>query len=773
MSDGANDGKDVERQNACLRAENEALRKSEARYRFLVESLPHLVWTCNGKGESVDFSQRCLDYLGLTKDEAIHGGWSAKIHPDDREEAESLWSEAVRSASAYSAEYRMKRASDGAYRWFTDKALPMRDEKGQIVAWCGTSIDIDDEKHTKDELFRSHFLLKTVVSNSPTVFVATDAKGNINLLEGPGLGALQITDEEFMGKPIQGLCADDGVHADFVKRALSGESCQQYHQRAGFWLDIRYVPLRDESGAIIGMACVATDATEVREKERTIEANERLYRSLMEAMPALVWSLDVNGRATYVNDAFQELTGLTLADYNTLGHKAFIHADDLEEMLHVRSRALANREACSFENRYRRRDGEYRWYVSSIRPVLGPDGTLVQWIGTALDIHDGKVLEEARRKSEERLRLVLEATHDGVWDLNYETGERFWSPRLFELLGLVPGSVTPTQELFLSLTHPDDTEILKTAMANHLEKHEPYSVQFRIRDFDGEYRWRETRGQASFDTDGKPVRMVGAVSDIHTQRSAEDRIRILNESLEERVHERTSALEATTGELQEFCYSVSHDLRGPLRSINGFGKALEEDYGHLLDDAGRENIARIRNASVRLSELIDALLSMSRITRAEMARQKVNLSAMAEGILEELAVAEPDREVEVDVAPDLDTYGDEALLRIALTNLLENAWKFTSKTAHAEISVGQVAGERDVFYVKDNGAGFDMKYVNKLFAPFQRLHTASEFPGTGIGLAIVNRVVQRHGGTISAQSALGSGSTFTFSLPSRRSDRRK
>ena len=247
---------------------------------------------------------------------------------------------------------------------------------------------------------------------------------------------------------------------------------------------------------------------------------------------------------------------------------------------------------------------------------------------------------------------------------------------------------------------------------------------------------------------------------------AEAKLRRLNRELEDRVSQRTAQLETANKELEAFAYSVSHDLRAPLRGIDGFSQALMEDYGGQMDETGRHYLSRVRAGTQRMGVLIDDLLRLSRVSRAQMQRGPVDLGAMANAVLDELKQQDPGRKVETGIADGLQATGDAHLLRIVLDNLLGNAWKYTSRHASARIQVG-VTGKKGAraFFVKDDGAGFDMAYAHKLFGVFQRLHGADEFPGTGVGLATVARIIHRHGGQIWAESAPEKGATFFFTLP--------
>lgn len=266
--------------------------------------------------------------------------------------------------------------------------------------------------------------------------------------------------------------------------------------------------------------------------------------------------------------------------------------------------------------------------------------------------------------------------------------------------------------------------------------------------------------------DGKIIGASKIARNISELKRAVKEVRQLNAQLEQRVADRTAQLQAVNDELESFSYSVSHDLRAPLRHINGFSGALLEDYSDKLDETGKGYLKQVREASQEMAELIDDLLQLARVTRTEIIPETVDLTKMANSIIEDIRNADANRSVTVKISEGLTTLGDKHLLHILLTNLIGNAWKFSSKNANAQITFGQEQVDgKTVFFVCDNGAGFDMAFSDKLFGAFQRLHGTDEFEGTGIGLATVQRIINRHGGHVWAEGAVNVGATFYFTFP--------
>jgi len=296
---------------------------------------------------------------------------------------------------------------------------------------------------------------------------------------------------------------------------------------------------------------------------------------------------------------------------------------------------------------------------------------------------------------------------------------------------------------------------------------ETWKGEFRNRKKDGGLFWEAATIAPIRDREGRIVSYVGIKEDITERRQAQQDLCQLNEELEARVRRRTARLEAANAELDAFSYSVSHDLRAPLRGIDGFSAALEEEFGAQLGPEAQHYLQRIRAGTLRMGQLIDDLLRLSRVSRGPLNRQRLDLGALARGLMAELRQQDPSRTLDFEPEEGLWAWGDPGLLRSVLENLLGNAWKYTGKqpAARIELCRADLGDGAAGFQVRDNGAGFDMAYAGKLFTAFQRLHGGHEFEGTGIGLALVRRIVGRHGGLVRAEGAVGQGASFSFSLP--------
>ena len=470
----------------------------------------------------------------------------------------------------------------------------------------------------------------------------------------------------------------------------------------------------------------------------------------------------IDGRWIRVNRTYCQLIGYTEAELLQTRFEDFTHPDDLATDLELLQRALRGEIAhYSIEKRYIHRLGHVVWVQLTVALVRQPDGAPDYLIAVVQDISARKTTEQRLLDTERLLNQAHQLAGLSSWQADLKARRFMTLSGSHRVLGLPRDDMSADE--MTALTHPDDRARVEAAWIDSIKRNTPYNIDYRM-NIGGEMRWVSVRAEFERDARGHALRAIGVTHDITARKQGELQIRQLNASLEQRIAERTQALRDAYAELESYSYAVAHDLRSPLRIINGFAAALREDNPG-LDAASDAHLQRIMDASSKMGALIDGLLHLSQFSHGDVAREPVDLSAVATRLLRELAAAEPQRRVAWSVQPGLTALADPALVEALLQNLLHNAWKYTAQRDEAHIRVGQREnGGRREFVVSDDGAGFDMARAAKLFQPFQRLHRPGEFAGLGIGLATVRRIVQRHGGEIHAEAAPGQGATFRFTL---------
>ncbi len=567
--------------------------------------------------------------------------------------------------------------------------------------------------------------------------------------------------EEFLGMTILDIRPAEDVPR--LKHRLPDSSPGLHH--AGVWRHRRKngtlieVEISSQSLTFEGRAArlvLARDVTELKQSTDQL----RLLQACVSRLADVVIITEAEPleepgpRIIFVNDAFVRRTGYTREE--ALGRSPRLiqaprssHAA-LERIWTALKAGRSTREELV---KYTK-SGEEIWWEVEIAPVTDDSGKPRYFVAIERDVTERKRAEKALRKSENRLKEAQRVANIGSWEWHLSERKVIWSDELYRIFGLIPQSVAITAETFVRFLHPEERAVMQRKIEEMRRHPRALNETFRIVRPDGSVRYVLAHGEAAMDGTPRPVRIVGTVQDITDRRLAEE------------ARLQTAKLEAANKELEAFSYSVSHDLRAPLRTIDGFAKMLAEDCGPSLDDTGKGYLEHIDAAARRMSALIEDLLALSQITTSEMRRSKVDLTEIAEIIADELRDGDPGRQALVVIAPGLVVNADPHLLRIALENLLRNAWKFTGKTPQTRIEIGCTKkGAEAVYFVRDNGAGFDMEFASKLFGVFQRLHREADFPGTGVGLAIVQRIITRHGGRIWAEAAPRQGATFYFTLP--------
>ncbi|MEH1836814.1 MAG: PAS domain S-box protein [Nostoc sp.] len=601
--------------------------------------------------------------------------------------------------------------------------------------------------------------------------------------------------EEWFGHPaaeiygkhlweVVGESAYEGVRP-YVEQVLAGEqvtfeSQMPYKDGGTRYINAIFVPQFNKQGTVEGYAALITDISEkqaalreqqaaLRERnqaEAALRESEARFRQMADTAPVLLWMAGTDKLCYYFNKPWLDFTGRTLEQEMGNGWAEGVHPDDFQRCLDTYVNAFDAREKFTMEYRLRRFDGEYRWLLGTGVPRLAPTGEFLGYIGSCVDIHDRKLTEEALHESEERYRILTEVSPQAIWMGDRPGGITYCNQYWLDYTGLTIEQTTGYGWIYA--IHPDDRDhVLKTSM-QAVANATNYEVEIRFRQVsDGSYRWHIVRGLPFRDAAGEIIKWVGIASDIHDRKVAEAALQQLNDMLEQRIQERTIQLQAANKELESFSYSVSHDLRAPLRHIAGFIELLQKRHSSTsLDEISQRYLGIIAQTAKQAGILIDELLTFSCMGRTEMRYININMEQLVQEIKRDLITETQGRIIHWHIESLPEVQGDPSMLRLVLRNLMGNAVKYTQTRNPAEIIVGTSDNENEVvFSVRDNGVGFNMQYVHKLFGVFQRLHSDSQFEGTGVGLANVQRIIHRHNGRVWAEAVVDSGATFYFSLP--------
>jgi PAS domain S-box-containing protein len=535
-----------------------------------------------------------------------------------------------------------------------------------------------------------------------------------------------------------------GVSQAYDLRLLSKHGEYRWHR-------VKASPVRAANGEIERWIGTSTDVHDEVVAYAALKEIEDHHRFRIESSPQVPWLAGPDGVIYDFGGQWLELTGMTLEEAAE-SQMTVLHPDDMVRMADTWSRRLESGDPLDLEHRISAR-GEYRWVRTRATARRDAQGQIVRWYGMTEDIHDRKVGEARLEQMQASLNLALKASRMGWWTRNLLTEEVQWSPELEELFGIPAGAFNGTEADFLDFVHAEDVGRVVAAVQSAVQNGTDYSVEFRFTRKDGAERWMDGRGRASYDELGKAIWIYGIGIDITDRKLTQQQEAV---RLEHLVAARTMELESAYREQESFSYSVSHDLRSPLRSIVATARILEQDFGELLPQDARNLLNKQASSANKLATLIDDLLQLSRVGRLELVMKTVDLTELFEGAVNAL---HNHNEAVFEIAPDLTCTGDEQLLRLVAQNLVENAAKFSPEGG--TVTVG---AENGAFFIADQGVGFPMAYVHKLFQPFQRLHRENEFEGTGIGLATVRRIIERHRGRVWAESETGQGATFWFTI---------
>jgi PAS domain S-box-containing protein len=537
-----------------------------------------------------------------------------------------------------------------------------------------------------------------------------------------------------------------------------------------FWISISAIFLKDandQPSAILGSI---TDITERKHTEDQLRESEWRNRMVTEMTTDYIFIVDVDQTAglklRWASESMVRLTGRTVDDAITPDlWRSIIYPGDEAAFFDFVEHVLTSGESGAIECRSLTKSGQYRWIQINTYPQKGENGAVSSIIGAIKDVSERKWAEAALRESEEKFRTITEQMTDTVYVTDVEGKIVYISPAAWQTFGFTPDEMQG-RNFSEFLAEGDIPKGLTAFRRDLLEGLPSKNLELTMRRKDGSTFTGELNGTL-YRKEGV-AGTIGLIRDISERKQAENEIRHLNETLEQRVLERTAQLEAANKELEAFSYSVSHDLRAPLRAINGYTRILADEYGENLNAEGQRLCQVVQNEAHRMGQLIDNLLTFSRMSRSEMRLVWLDMQEMVGSLYRELTTPESRARIEFHLGALPAAEGDAVLMRQVWINLLQNAIKFSSKKENPVIEVSSSLMENEIVYsVRDNGAGFDMQYADKLFGVFKRLHTDQEFEGTGVGLAIVQRIVHRHNGRVWAESEIEKGATFFFALPKK------
>ncbi len=521
--------------------------------------------------------------------------------------------------------------------------------------------------------------------------------------------------------------------------------------------------------------CTARDISARKLAERELwESRERL-RVALDAADMGAWRWDLRSDLDTRDASLNRIVGLepVVSNQPVEDYVQRIHPDDRMRVTRTLQEALGNRALYSSEYRIVRPDGTIRWVRDRGRVVLDMHGRPEFMTGAVADITDRKLSEEALRISRERLDLIVSSTEIGLWYCDLPFDKLIWNDRCKEHFGL-PAETEVSIDDFYAILHPDDRERTRIAIERSIGRHTMYDVDYRTVGTDGRVRWIRAIGSPFFNEEGTPVRFDGLTIDITEQKLNEETLQAAKmqlshyaEELEQRVAERTSNLQETVRSLESFTYSIAHDLRAPLRAVQGYTSILLEDYSHAFDDTGRDFARRITGAAEHMDHLIQDLLAFGRLSHIDIVPVPLDLNEQMDMLMMQMREEIRAKGASVTIVQPLPTVlAHSTALGQVVTNLISNALKFVPKGVVPSVVVSaETHGNRMRLYVEDNGIGIDPTHRERIFGVFERLHGSSEYPGTGIGLAIVRKGMERMGGKAGVESEPGKGSRFWIELP--------
>jgi PAS domain S-box-containing protein len=729
-----------------------ALRASEERYRSLMEQASDGIFVADAHGKYLDVNTAGCALLGYTREEILQRSMRDLVNADELAAMPFKLAD-MQAGQAVLNERHMRRK---------DGSLVPVEISGRLLpdGWLlGMVRDITERKAAGQEIEN----LARFPAENPNPVLRMGSDGTLLYANEASHAVLQAW----------GCAVGERVPA-FWQAVIAAAIAKQSNEHLDVQLADRvWSFFMTPVGEMGYVNLYGRDITDRQQAEEALRESEDRFKYVFDHSP-IGKSITLPSGEIQVNEAFCEMLDYSPAELQHKTWQAITHPDDVDHtQREVEALLRGDKEAAHFIKRYLHRNGSVVW--ADVRTSLRRDqaGYPLYFMTTVLDITERKQAESQReaaldalRDSEQSLQDFINNSPDTIYVLDLQTHTSRFLNRT-EFLGYSQPELETENSIMFAL-HPDDIPVVVNQWKQLTTSREDRiaTVQYRVQNKQGVWEWIQQRTTILARAEnGTPQKLLVTLSIITERKQAEDEVLRLNAELEQRVQVRTAQLEGANQELEAFSYSISHDLRAPLRAMDGFSRILEEDYGPQLDAEARRYLQIVRDNAQQMGHLIDDLLTFSRLSRQPLNKQPVEMNPLVQQVLADLQRAEPTRSVELVVGELPPGQADPALLKQVWINLLSNAFKFTGKREAARIEIGrQEADDQPIYFVRDNGAGFDMQYADKLFTVFQRFHRAEDYEGTGVGLAIVKRIVDRHGGRVWAEAEVDRGATFYFTL---------
>lgn len=777
-----------------LKLTEAALQKSNAQLLKFASQVPGVLFQFIKKPDGsygIPFSTGKIREIFDTSPEDVRDSLDPimkSIHPDDVPLMKEAIEYSYTNLTHIHFEFRVIQP-DKTIQWMLAQSIPEKMEDGSVV-WSGFLTDITERKVAEEKLSDSEAQFRLLVETSIEGIWSMDKDHRTTFVNNAMANMLGYEPADILGKRVEDFFFEEDLKnpEDLMQERHTGKDSiyeRRFRRYNGqeLWTLVSARELTDDTGNFSGSFAMFTDITSRKQTEKSLRESERQLSTLISNLIGFAYRCknDNNWTMEFVSNGCLMVTGYSpedLINNQILAYNDLIHPQDREMVWDEIRKALESKAPFQIEYRITKQDGSEKWVWEQGRGYF-VDDELVALEGFITDVTDRKLAERALKNSEEkyrnlsfdlekrvqrrtaeieairqRLQLATQVANLGVWDWNIITGELFWDDQVFEIYGLSKSEFKVSVESFMSIVYPEDVALLIKYIQEAFEGRSSGKFEYRIMHNDKTLTYVRVHGTILLDESGKPDHVIGVVQDITQDKLSEIAMR-----------ESKSRLEMINRELETFAYSVSHDLRAPIRRIDSWTSILSEEYSAVLDSQAQVYLDRVQVEAESMNNLINDLLELAKVTGSEIHVQVISLSDLARQILDNLRSESPERKADIKIQPDIFVLGDERLIKIAMTNLLENAWKYSSKKENTLIEFGaQKNSDGLVYFVRDNGAGFNMEYAGKLFNAFQRLHSASEFSGTGVGLATVQRIIRRHNGRIWAESQDGIGATFYFTI---------